>query len=97
MPMGTVWLKVKFVDVIEGILWKNWYNRAAKIFDLTEAMMEKGKMRQWREMVWIEAKGKVLEVGVGPMMYIHYIMKLHHKSILSFCIPIILFILTIYS
>lgn len=41
------------------------YNRAAKVFDLTENMMEKGKMGQWREMIWKEAKGKVLEVGAG--------------------------------
>lgn len=41
------------------------FNRTAKFFDLTEAMMEKGKMGQWRAMVWKEARGQTLEVGVG--------------------------------
>lgn len=48
------------------------YNRMARAFDLTEAMMEKGKMSQWRELVWKEAKGKVLEVGVGTGKNIQY-------------------------
>lgn len=48
------------------------YNRAARIFDLTEAMMEKGKMEQWRAMIWKEASGKVLEVGVGTGKNIQY-------------------------
>lgn len=48
------------------------YNRTAKIFDLTEAMMEKGKMGQWRAMIWKEARGKVLEVGVGTGKNIQY-------------------------
>lgn len=48
------------------------YNRVAKVFDFTEAMMEKGKMGQWREMIWKEAKGKVLEVGVGTGKNIRY-------------------------
>lgn len=51
---------------------KKRYNRAAKIFDLTETMMEKGKMGQWRAMIWKEARGKVLEVGVGTGKNIQY-------------------------
>lgn len=41
------------------------YNRSVIFFELTEMMMEKGKMGEWRKMVWDQAKGKVLEVGVG--------------------------------
>lgn len=41
------------------------YNRIARIFDTLQGMMEKGKMGLWREAIWKEAKGKVLEVGVG--------------------------------
>jgi ubiquinone/menaquinone biosynthesis C-methylase UbiE len=48
------------------------YNRAAKFFDLTESMMERGKMSRWREMVWKEANGRVLEVGVGTGKNIQY-------------------------
>lgn len=41
------------------------YNRSVVFFELTEKMMEKGKMGEWRKMIWDQAKGKVLEVGVG--------------------------------
>lgn len=41
------------------------YNRAAKFFNLTENLMEKGKMKNWRKEICQLAKGKVLEVGVG--------------------------------
>lgn len=41
------------------------YNRSVVFFELTEKMMENGKMGNWRQMVWDQAKGKVLEVGVG--------------------------------
>ena len=51
---------------------KKRYNRVAKVFDITEAMMEKGKMGEWRAMVWKEAKGKVLEVGIGTGKNIQY-------------------------
>jgi ubiquinone/menaquinone biosynthesis C-methylase UbiE len=51
---------------------KKRYNRTARFFDLSEAMMEKGKMGQWRKMVWQQAKGNVLEVGVGTGKNIQY-------------------------
>jgi ubiquinone/menaquinone biosynthesis C-methylase UbiE len=35
-------------------------------------MMEKGKMGQWRKMIWQQVKGKVLEVGVGTGKNIEY-------------------------
>lgn len=41
------------------------YNRSVVFFELSERMMESGKMAKWRQMVWEQAKGKVLEVGVG--------------------------------
>lgn len=44
---------------------KRRYDRAAKFFNLTENMMERGRMSKWREEIWALAKGKVLEVGVG--------------------------------
>jgi ubiquinone/menaquinone biosynthesis C-methylase UbiE len=51
---------------------KRRYNRIAGFFDLFEAMMEKGKMGQWRKMIWQQVKGKVLEVGVGTGKNIEY-------------------------
>lgn len=51
---------------------KKRYNRMARFFDLSEAVMERGKMGQWRKMVWQQAKGKVLEVGVGTGKNIEY-------------------------
>lgn len=44
---------------------KKRYNRTAKFFDFFEKVMEMGKMSDWRKMIWQQAKGKVLEVGVG--------------------------------
>jgi ubiquinone/menaquinone biosynthesis C-methylase UbiE len=48
------------------------YNRAARFFEITENLMEKGKMGLWRKAVWNEARGKVLEVGVGTGKNIQY-------------------------
>jgi ubiquinone/menaquinone biosynthesis C-methylase UbiE len=51
---------------------KRRYNRIAKVFDLTEVMMERGQMKLWRAALWKEAKGKILEVGVGTGKNIRY-------------------------
>ncbi|MGE5495945.1 MAG: class I SAM-dependent methyltransferase [Burkholderiales bacterium] len=48
------------------------YNRSVRLFEFTEKMMEKGEMRNWRELIWKQAKGKVLEVGVGTGANIKY-------------------------
>lgn len=48
------------------------YNRSIRFFELTEKMMEKGPMSEWRRMIWSMAKGKVLEVGVGTGANIKY-------------------------
>ena len=48
------------------------YNRTARFFDVIESLMDKGSMGKWRDAVWKEAKGKVLEVGVGTGRNIEY-------------------------
>jgi len=48
------------------------YNRIAKFFDVMGALMDKGNMGKWREAVWNEAKGNVLEVGVGTGKNMEY-------------------------
>ncbi|MFZ5986457.1 MAG: class I SAM-dependent methyltransferase [Bacillota bacterium] len=48
------------------------YNRAAKFFKMSEIMMDNRKMGLWRKSVWNEARGKVLEVGVGTGSNIRY-------------------------
>lgn len=53
---------------------KKRYNRVAGFYDLLE-VMEKGRMEQWRIALWREAKGKVLEVGVGTGRNIRYYPK----------------------
>lgn len=44
---------------------KKRYDRTSRFYDSMQAMMENGKMTQWRKMIWEQAKGKTLEVGVG--------------------------------
>ncbi len=50
---------------------KKRYNRIAGFYDLLQGM-EKGGMEKWRISLWKEAKGKVLEVGVGTGLNIRY-------------------------
>ncbi len=40
------------------------YNRIARIYDLAEAMSER-RFKLWREKLWRQANGNILEVGVG--------------------------------
>lgn len=51
---------------------KKRYDRNAKFFDAAEVLMEKGRMSQWRMMIWKQVRGKVLEVGVGTGRNIQY-------------------------
>lgn len=48
------------------------YNRTARFYNLMEAMMDKSGMNRWRQAVWNEARGKVLEVGVGTGKNMEY-------------------------
>lgn len=41
------------------------YNRMAPLLDLMGMLEERGHMARWRRALWSEAKGDVLEVGVG--------------------------------
>ena len=58
------------MDITERI--RNRYNKNAKYYDLMEYMMGKGNMNQWRESLWKDVEGKVLEVGVGTGRNIMY-------------------------
>ncbi len=40
------------------------YNRIARIYDLAEAMSER-RFKPWREKLWRQTNGNILEVGVG--------------------------------
>lgn len=48
------------------------YNRTARFYNIMEALMDRSSMNHWRKAVWNEAKGKVLEVGVGTGKNIEY-------------------------
>ena len=48
------------------------YNRTARFYNIMEAMMDKSGMNSWRKAVWNEAKGRVLEVGVGTGKNMEY-------------------------
>ncbi len=43
---------------------KSRYNRIVRIYDLTEALSER-TFKLWREKLWSNASGNILEVGVG--------------------------------
>lgn len=51
---------------------KKRYNRIANLYDLFEAPMEKMTFQKWREPLFKELKGKVLEIGVGTGKNIEY-------------------------
>jgi ubiquinone/menaquinone biosynthesis C-methylase UbiE len=51
---------------------KRRYNRIAQFYDQLEAMMEKKQIEEWRGLIWRQARGKVLEVGVGTGKNIPY-------------------------
>ncbi len=40
------------------------YNRLARVYDRMEAMSER-RFKPWREKLWSQARGNILEVGVG--------------------------------
>lgn len=48
------------------------YNRTARFYNIMETMMDKSGMNSWRKAVWSEAKGRVLEVGVGTGRNMEY-------------------------
>lgn len=47
------------------------YNRIAPFYDLIEALLERG-VRAWREKLWRQAYGDILEVGIGTGKNIPY-------------------------
>lgn len=47
------------------------YNRIAPFYDLMEALVERG-FRAWREKLWRQAYGDILEVGIGTGKNIPY-------------------------
>jgi ubiquinone/menaquinone biosynthesis C-methylase UbiE len=54
------------LDVGDTAVTQGRYDRQARFYDLTEAMMERLLMRRWRRWQWFGATGsRVLEVGVG--------------------------------
>ena len=48
------------------------YNRTAKFYNIMEAMMDKIGINSFRKAIWSEAKGRVLEVGVGTGKNMEY-------------------------
>jgi ubiquinone/menaquinone biosynthesis C-methylase UbiE len=57
----------KYTEVI-----RKRYNRTARFYNIMENMMDKSGMNSWRKAVWNEARGKVLEVGVGAGKNMEY-------------------------
>ena len=51
---------------------KKTYDRSVKFFEFAERMMDRGRMPEWRKMIWQNVEGKVLEVGVGTGANIKY-------------------------
>ncbi len=48
------------------------FDRFARFYDLFESPMEIFVFNKWREKVWKEARGKVLEIGVGTGKNMEY-------------------------
>jgi ubiquinone/menaquinone biosynthesis C-methylase UbiE len=58
-------------QAVETAATKARYNRIAPIYDRIEAMSEK-RFKPWRERLWKQARGNVLEVGVGTGKNVPY-------------------------
>ena len=52
------------IDLVATAQTKARYNRIARIYDLVESMSER-RFKPWREKLWQQASGNVLEAGVG--------------------------------
>ncbi len=52
------------IDTIATAQTKSRYNRIAPIYDIIEALSER-RFKSWREKLWSQASGNILEVGVG--------------------------------
>ncbi len=52
------------IDVRATAMTRARYNRIAPIYDLIETLSE-GRFKPWREKLWRQATGNILEVGVG--------------------------------
>ncbi len=53
-----------YMDVMSSARTKARYNRIARLYDLVETMSE-GRFKPWRQLLWSQARGNILEVGVG--------------------------------
>ncbi|WHH59983.1 class I SAM-dependent methyltransferase [Petroclostridium sp. X23] len=59
------------MDVLTEKIQKR-YDRVSGIYDFMEKLMDSAKMKLWREEIFEELSGKILEVGVGTGKNIEY-------------------------